>query len=129
MAELVMTHICPDWAGYLRVRPALAELLDPRFYTVEWLDHQVITGAMHLFIDGDSCILASVKVYPTGAKELHAEAASGELKVVTSLIPQFEEFGRSQGCIIAVVQSRAGWKKIMKKYGYELHQTSVRKAI
>lgn len=128
MERPVLTFILPDWAEYLRFRDDFAAILDPRFYTVDWLDMQVLTGTMRLFTAGDSAILASVRTYPTGAKELHAEAAAGELKVIeTSLIPQFEAFGRSQGCEIAVVQSRAGWEKIMGRHGYEVHQVSIRK--
>lgn len=122
--------ICPDWAEYLRFRDAFAAMLDPRFYTVDWLDMQILGGAMRLFSAGDSAILVSVRTYPTGARELHAEAATGELKAIrASLIPQFEAFGRSQGCDIAVVESRAGWEKIMRQHGYERHQVSVRKAL
>lgn len=128
MAEPVLMHVCPDWADYLRFRLDFAAILDPRFYTVEWLDEQILSGAMRLFYHGDSAILVSVRTYPTGAKELHAEAATGELKAIeASLIPQFLDFGRSQGCEIAVVQSRPGWVKVMQRHGFQVSQISVRK--
>ena len=119
-----------NWPEYLRFRDAFAGVLDPRFYTIEWLDGEVVCGRLLLLTHGDSAILFRVKVYTTGLKELVGELATGELLEITqALIPLAEQFGRSIGCERAVIESRAGWVKAMRSYGYELHQTTIRKAL
>lgn len=122
-----------DHAGiteYWRFRDKFAKVLDPRYYPLEWLDVQIATGKMVLFTTSNSAILASIRTYPSGLKELHGELAAGNLEtVVSQLIPQAEAYGRLHGCEIAVIQSREGWAKVMKASGYSLHQTSLRKAL
>lgn len=119
-----------DWNAYVRFRPEFIEVLDPALYSPEWLDAMVFTGQFHLFTAENSAILAAIKVYPTGFKELEGQAAVGNLdEIVRQLIPQAEDFARSQGCSAAVIESRAGWAKTMKRYGYHLHQTAIRKAL
>lgn len=118
------------WAEYLRFRDRLVALLDPRFYSSRWLDGEVWSGRIRLFSGPNSCILASIKPYPTGALELHVMAATGELnELVSSTIVSVETWARSIGCIVAVIESRAGWLKVMKASGYELHQTAIRKEL
>src|SRR3546814_148757 len=119
-----------DWQEYLRFRDRFANILDRRFYTREWLDYQVLTGNFRLFSADDSAILVSTKVYPTGAKELHAEAAVGELKAIeASLIPHFIEWAKRTGCIAASVESRPAWRRVMRKFGLETYQTTVRRLL
>lgn len=119
-----------DWPEYLRFRDDLAGILDPRFYTVQWLDGELWSGRIRLFADANSCILATLKVYPTGLKECHVEAAAGELsELVSTTIRRVEEWAQQQGCSTIVIQSREGWLKVMKASGYNLHQTAIRKAI
>lgn len=118
------------WAKYLRFRDRFAALLDPAYYTIDWLDEQVRSGEFLVFTGDNSAILASIKVYPTGLKELHGMAAVGNLvELVGSLIPVAEQFGRSIGCAVGVIESREGWGKVMKAHGYELYQTSLRKTL
>ena len=120
----------PGWDEYLRWRDDFAAILDPRFYTVEWLDGEVWSGRIRLFSGPNSCILASIKPYPTGALELHVMAATGELnEIISSTIVSVETWARSIGCIVAVIESRAGWLKVMKASGYKLHQTAIRKEL
>jgi len=119
-----------EWADYQRFRDRLIGEIDPAYYTAEWLDLQMFTGKFRLLYNGDSAILISFREYPTGLKELHGEFATGELSVITgSLIPAAEALGRASGCGIAIIQSRAGWVKIMKAQGYAKHQTSIRKVL
>ena len=128
MATALVT--VPGWDEYLRWRDDFAAILDPRFYTVEWLDGEVWSGRIRLFSGPNSCILASIKPYPTGALELHVMAATGELnELISSTIVSVETWARSIGCIVAVIESRAGWLKVMKASGYKLHQTAIRKEL
>lgn len=115
---------------YERWRPELASLLDTRFHTIEWLDGQILSGKMQLFSDEQSAIVTAVKAYPTGAKECQIMAATGELDHLTGpAILRVEQWAAKQGCIVVTIQSRSGWKKIMKSKGYEPHQTCIRKGI
>jgi len=118
----------PGWDKYLRWREQFVSLLDPDLYPAAWLDSQVWSGQFQLFSDEKSAILASVKRYPTGLLELHGQAAVGELNsLLESTIPSCENWGRSIGCSRVVIESRRGWAKVMKKFGYEEHQVHIRK--
>lgn len=115
------------WAAF---RSAFAAIIDERFYPLAWVDEQVAIGNFVLMSKGDSAILLSVKVYPSGLRELTGEAATGKREtIVSALIPQAEQFGRAIGCETACISSREGWARIMKSHGYSLHQTSIRKAL
>jgi len=119
-----------SWSEYTRFRPAFAQILDPRFYTIQWLDSQVVSGKFRLFSDDNSAILVSIRTYPTGLKELCGEAATGNLSAIArKLIPQSIEWAQSIGCTSARIESRAGWAKAMKKDGFEIHQVAIRKDI
>lgn len=116
------------WSEYLRFRSQFKEVLDPRFHTIEWLDAQVLIGEFKLFTDGKSCILVKETVYPTGLREIHGVAATGELKAIrASLIPTAIKWAIENGCVSALIESRRAWEKILKADGWELHQVSMRK--
>ena len=120
----------PNWPDYLRFRDDLAGILDPRFYTIRWLDGEIWSGRIRLFSGPKSCILVSLKVYPTGLKECHVEAAAGELsELVSTTIRRVEEWAQQQGCSTIVIQSREGWLKVMKSSGYSPYQTAIRKEL
>ncbi len=122
----------PDWAGYLRFRDQFQRLLDPRCYSIEWLDRQILSGAFRPLVGERSAILVSIKTYPTRARELHGEGAAIELpgareEVEDVLIPKAEDFGRLMGCGWAEIASRPVWAKRLKSRGYEQYQLSIRK--
>lgn len=117
----------PPWSEYLDWREAFADILDERYYTIDWVDEAFADGRLHLFTGEKSAILVSVKEYPTGAKELHGMLAAGELNQIRSTIAIAENWGRSIGCVSAVIESRAGWMKVMREDGYQLYQTAIRK--
>ena len=116
---------CP----YERFRQDFYGLLDPRFYTPEWLDAQVWCGTFRVFGNDDACILVSLKTYPTGAYELHGEAAAGDLGAITDLIRRAEDWGRSIGCVSASIASREGWARHLAKDGWQTHQVVLRKEL
>lgn len=116
------------WAEYQRFRDAFVDILDPVFYTPEWLDGEVWSGRMRLFSCEQSAILVSIKSYPTGALELHGQAAVGELETIRSkLIPSSVKWAKDLGCVCTVIESRPGWGKVMKADGFDLYQSSFRK--
>lgn len=114
--------------AYLHFRDGFASILDPRFYTIEWLDGQIWAGLARVWATSDACILVEVKTYPTGATEIHGLAAVGNMdSIIKQLIPQAEAWGRSIGCVSASIASRSGWVRALKSSGYELHQCEIRK--
>lgn len=118
------------WDEYMRFRPSFGSLIDPEFYPLEWLDDQVRGGNFKLLNTSNSAILITVKAYPSGALELHGIAACGNLaEIVGDLIPKALEIGKTLGCQIAAIESRPGWARIMRNFGWELHQVALRKAL
>jgi hypothetical protein len=122
--------IVPDWAGYQRFRSQLAEALDPAFYSIEYLDHLLLSGQARLFLSEHAAMVAEVKQYPGGARVAHCLVAAGRMEEITGLIrPRVEAWGAANGCTRAIVESRAGWMKVLKPHGYEIFQVSVMKEL
>lgn len=115
--------------SYSLFRQAFAELLDPRFYNIEWIDQGVAGGKITAFGNEHACILVEIKTYPTGAKEVHGLCAAGDLATILELIGDAEEWGRAQGCIIASIASREAWSRVLKGRGYQPFQVEVRKEL
>lgn len=116
------------FASYLPWRAAIAEMLDPRRHTIEWLDGQVMTGLASVWTTPDAAIVTEIRSYPTGARDIHGLAAVGSLDAVRDvLIPAAEEYGRSIGCLGAVIESRPGWKRALASSGYEVRQVALGK--
>lgn len=115
------------WDHYQTQRDAIAGLLDPRCYSIEWLDRQILDSEALLFASPDAVIVVAVKRYPTGATELHGLVAAGELKAILPLVEQAEDWARSVGVTFACIASRPGWERVLKKRGYRLYQTDLRK--
>ena len=113
---------------YERHRDQFANMLDSRFYTIEWLDYQIVTGAIQVLSSPTAAILYEFKTYPTGWKELNGMAAAGELpSIINELIPAAEEIAKAAGCGSAQIESRAGWGKKLKPLGYKPFQYGIMK--
>ncbi len=112
---------------YPRWRDGFATALDPRYYTIAYLDELIRVGAAQMFANDRAAVLAEIKIYPTGARDVHFLVGAGELDALIDLAPEVEAWGREFGCIGAIIESREGWAKAMKKHGYEPHQVAVRK--
>lgn len=120
----------PDWANYCRWRPAFAEVMDERYHTLDWLDSQVLSGRVQFWAGENAGCITEIRDYPTGNSDLHALIGAGDLsEIVGEIFPRAEAWGREQGCIAAQVESREGWAKVLKPYGYETHQAIVRKEL
>ncbi len=112
--------------SYTRFRDDLAEILDQRFYSIDWLDCQVFNGAIRVLGNDKAVILYEFKRYPTMWLELQGMAAAGDLETITNvLIPAAEIVAKDMGCGSAQIESRAGWSRVLKDY--EVHQTTIKK--
>jgi hypothetical protein len=120
----------PDWAGYQRFRDSFAEIIDPAEYPIEWLDRQILNGLAWPIIGEGAGLVVEVKRYPGGARAVHALVAAGDLQeIATKLRAEAEAWGRDRRCTFALVESREGWTRALKQYGYNTHQISVRKVL
>ena len=117
------------WPAYLLRRAEIGALLDPRCYTLEWLDGQVWCGRIKVWHSDDALILAEVRTFPAGAREIHGMMAVGELGGIVGLIEHAEQWAASEGIEFATIASRPGWARVLKSRGYETYQTDVRKEL
>lgn len=120
----------PDWAGYRRFRDQLAEAMDPAFYPIENLDELLLSGRARLWVGEHAAIVAEIRDYPGGARAVHGLVAAGRIEEINAqLIPQAEAWGKALGCTCAIIESRAGWMRALKPYGYAPHQVALRKEL
>lgn len=115
---------------YLRFRDQFAAALDPRFYTIEFLDGLIHDGLVLVIANEHSAIVVEIKEFPSGARAVSGVIAAGDKQeIASSLIPQAEAWGKANGCSFGMIESRPGWARVMKKHGYEMHQMTLVKEI
>jgi hypothetical protein len=115
---------------WTRWRAEFEKALDPRLYTIEFLDALVGSGRAQVWFGDDAGMVTEIRTYPTGARVIHGLLAAGHLDEITDiLIPRAEAWARSLGCVLAIIESRSGWARQLRKRGYEPHQLAVRKEL
>lgn len=115
---------------YLEFRDAFMGVLDQRYYPIDWLDQRVFEGRATVFRSAHAAIVVELRRYPGGAMDVHGLIAAGnKAEIVNELIPRAEEWGRENGCVAGVVESRPAWAKALKSSGYEISQVTVRKEL
>ena len=115
---------------YARFRPQLERALDPRLYTIAHLDALLASGRAQLWAGEAAAIVTELRTYPTGAAVIHGLVAAGRLEeIVGVLIPRTEDWARSLGCVLAIVESRPGWARALAAHGYAPHQLALRKPL
>lgn len=113
--------------AYMQFRDEFAGILDPRTHTIEWLDHQVRHGFMRVFGADDACMLAEIRMFPTGAHEVHAMIAAGNIETIIGVLrQQVEAWARETGALFVTASSRKGWERVLRPYGYEFWQSELR---
>lgn len=116
--------------AYTAFREAFAEVMDERYHTLEWLDAQVLSGKVQFWHSDNAAMITEIRDYPTGAKDIHALIAAGDLaEIIETITPRAERWARTQGCIAAQVESREGWARALRPSGYQTHQIIVRKEL
>lgn len=115
---------------YADIRDSLAEGIDTRFYQIEYVDWLLNTGRAGIFFSDNAAIVVEIRTFPTGTQAVSGLVAAGsKQEIVEQLIPQAEAWGKANGCEIALIESRAGWEREMKKHGYERWQVSLAKGL
>jgi hypothetical protein len=116
--------------SYLAFREQFAQALDPRFFTIAYLDSLVASGEVEVFCTKRSAIVIEIKGYPTGAKVVSGVVAAGDMNEIREkLIPQAEAFGKSLGCEYGMIDSKKGWERAMKPHGYKHFSTAIVKEL
>lgn len=115
--------------AYHAWRAEFAKALDPRFYSIEYLDSLLWSGRAFLFENDKAACVVEFKFYPTGLRDVHCLVAAGDLNALAELAPEVEAWGKGQGCSGALIESREGWARVMKQHGYEPQQVSLRKEL
>lgn len=111
-------------------RGQFAKGLDSRFYPIEYLDELVANGTVRFWFGDNAAICGRVKEYPGGARVADMLCGAGDLtEILEVLRPRMESWARAWGCTDILVESREGWARALKKYGYEPWQISVRKGL
>lgn len=117
------------WEQYRERRQAIAELLDPRCYSIGWLDLRILEGAVRVFANEDAVIVTELRAYPAGAREIHGLVATGDLEAILTLIEEAEEWARGEGIDFATIASREGWQRVLSGRGYAPYQVELRKEL
>lgn len=114
---------------YEHWREQLGSALDPRFFTLAYLDELIATNAASIIATDKAAIVIEPRFFPTGAVVVNGLVAAGELEEIKKLIGRAEELGRKAGCIGAIIESREGWARALKSDGYETFQISLFKEL
>ena len=112
-----------DWRG------RFLEAVDESLYPAAWLDRRVEEGSARFWANAGAAILAEIRSYPSGAREVHGLVAAGTIPAVIELIPLAEAWGRDCGCTRASIASHSAWARLMRPYGYEPEQLTIAKEL
>lgn len=116
--------------AYRLWRSSLIDALDARYYNGEWLDVQVMSGRAVFLPEEDCAMVAELRFYPTGARDIFVICTAGDpIKTRDQLLPKLEAWGRDTGCLAILGESREAWIRILKSAGFETYKTGVRKAL
>lgn len=116
--------------AYWHWRPLLINALDTRYYNGEWLDAQVMSGRAVFLHDDHSAVVAKVRFYPTGARDIVVVCAAGDARRMRDTwIPVLEQVGRNNGCLDVAIESRQAWTRLLKALGFVKYTFCVRKAL
>jgi hypothetical protein len=114
--------------NYAAFRDQFKEAFDSRFYTIDWLDDLIKTGAAICLATHKAAIIITVRRYPTGLTELYGMYAAGDVGDIKQvLIPQAEQIGQSWGCTIATIESREAWRRLLPDY--ETYKVTMQKRL
>ena len=90
----------------------------PRTHDASDYLQSVVEGRMQFWSAGKTALLTELVDYPK-LRAIRGVATAGDLSEVRQLIRSAEEWGRSQGCSIAIGGGRPGWARALEHQGYE----------
>lgn len=117
------------WPDYVRFRDQFEAAMDPRFYSIFWLDDQIRYNKFRLWASEGAAIIAEIKTYPTGAREVAIFVAAGSPPEIVKFTDAVEAWGRANGAIRGDVTSHPAWGRLLKDRGYEMIQTVLKREL
>lgn len=113
-----MTGFQEEWA---RCRTWIEAALgyDGGFETIGSVEHAIATGEA-VFWPGEHSAIVTQFWETREGKALHYWLCGGNLsEIVDRMQPQIDAWGKAQGCTRALICGREGWRKVMRRFGYE----------
>jgi hypothetical protein len=89
-------------------------------HTFEDIQAGVEAGSLQYWPGPRSVVITEIIQYPR-SRALNFFLAGGELPELEAMYPLIEEWGRAQGCTVAVMSGRKGWERsfLTRKEGWE----------
>ena len=85
-------------------------------------------GRMQLWPAPRGCIVTEIVVYPR-VKAINIFLAGGELDQILDMDADVKAWAKAQGCTIAQMSGRLGWKKPLAPLGWELQHANFQKEL
>ena len=86
-------------------------------HTVQDLMTEVEQGHARAWVEQDNVIIARIEEYPQ-KRILCFWLAAGELEPLLEMAKEVYEWGREEGCDMARMIGRRGWKKPLQEHGW-----------
>lgn len=100
------------------------------FYTAEWLDQRLDEGSAFFFASDRAAMVVELIAFPTGVVAVKAVVAAGDTRaMIQDLGPAVLEWAAANGATAAMIESRTGWKRLMRKHGFQEFTTTLVKVL
>lgn len=117
----------PYWQTW---RGEFARALDPRLFTIEHLDQILLRGLAQAWFGENACLVTEIRPFPSGAMAICVLIAAGDKEEIAGpLRERAETWAKEGGCSFVIVESREGWGKVLKPFGYDQFQVSLIKEL
>lgn len=105
-------------SGFERCWPMLERALDehPGRYRKQDVWQLIETGQSLIWPLKRSAVITSIRVYPTGLKEMWGWLAAGDLDELKQFEPILSDTAKKMGCAAFVLSGRAGWARALNGF-------------
>lgn len=116
-------------AALARARPWLEEATRGTLHTLDGVEKSIREGQYQLWLTDQCCVVTEMTDWRVGARTIQALWAGGDLDAIVALLPTIEAWARTMNCSEFLVESRAGWQRVLNKHGFKPWSVTVRKAL
>lgn len=107
------------------VRPLLEPALDPReALTWDDVEDRLLNRKAQLWL-GDGCAMVT-EIY---GDTIHVWLGGGTLRGLLELRPKVEAWARAVGCVAATIETRPGWSRVLRRFGFERRGDELEKTL
>jgi len=97
-------------------------------FTFDDIFDMVIKGRVHFFWVETTCVIMEMRTYPEGT-HAHVFLAAGDMNGLNELFSFLGPWAKSLGAVKATTLCRMGFKRALKKYGWEEKQVWLTKEL